>query len=93
MNYTPKQRKVKEYMLSNIDIDKYLMDLHTFVQENNKKGHYPIEFVHTQGYALNSVGLHDLLNGAIEYAGYKQDKADRTWLSVLSVWDSLLNVF
>lgn len=97
MSYTSKQRKAREYLLDNIDRGVYIEALHDFVHKQNSK-YYSVQSSHAQGYALNghtanNMTQYDLFKGAIEYAGYKQDKADRTWLSVQAVYNNLLNVF
>lgn len=97
MNHTPKQRKVKEYFLNNISKGDYVETLHDIVRKKNSE-YYTVQSVHSQGYALNehtanNMDQYDLFKGAIEYAGYKQDKADRTWISVHKVWNNMLNVF
>ena len=95
MTYTEKQRKVKEYLLDNIDMQGYIAALDKFVQENNTTGYYSRGFSHEQGFALDNFttlgNQLDLFKAAIAYAGYKQPDSDRTWLSVISVYKDLLN--
>ena len=95
MTYTEKQRKVKEYLLDNIDMQGYIDALDEFVKENNTNGYYSREFSHGQGYVLDEFttlgSQYGLFKGAIAYAGYKQPKSDRTWASVISVYQELLN--
>lgn len=95
MTYTEKQRKVKEYLLDNIDMQGYIDALDEFVKENNTNGYYSRSFSHEQGFVLDNfitLGSQlDLFKNAITYAEYKQADADRTWLSVISVYKDLLN--
>lgn len=99
MTYTEKQRKVKEYLLDNIDIQGYIEALDKFVQENenNTTGYYSRVFSHEQGFVLGNFttldNQYDLFKAAIAYAGYKQPEADRTWLSVVSVYRDLLKSY
>lgn len=95
MTYTEKQRKVKEYLLDNIDMQGYIEALDKFVQENNTTGYYSRVFSHEQGFVLDDFttldSKFDLFKNAITYAEYKQPEVDRTWLSVISVYKDLLN--
>ena len=97
MTYTEKQRKVKEYLLDNIDMQGYIDALDKFVKEkeNNTTGYYSRVFSHEQGFVLDNFtalgNQYDLFKSAIAYAEYKQPDADRTWLSVISVYKDLLN--
>lgn len=95
MTYTEKQRKVKEYLLDNIDMQGYIAALDKFVKENNTTGYYSRVFSHEQGFVLDDFttlgSQYDLFKAAIAYAGYKQPKSDRTWASVMSVYQELLN--
>ena len=95
MTYTEKQRKVKEYLLDNIDMQGYIEALDKFVQENNTTGYYSRVFSHEQGFVLDDFttlgSQYDLFKAAIAYAGYKQPKSDRTWASVMRVYQELLN--
>lgn len=95
MTYTEKQRKVKEYLLDNIDMQGYIEALDKFVQENNTTGYYSRVFSHEQGFVLDDFttlgNQFDLFKSAIAYAGYKQPKSDHTWASVMSVYQELLN--
>lgn len=95
MAYTEKQRKVKEYLLDNIDMQGYIDALDNFVKDNNATGYYSRVFSHKQGFVLDDFttlgSQYDLFKSAIAYAGYKQPKSDRTWVSVMSVYQELLN--
>lgn len=95
MTYTEKQRKVKEYLLNNIEMQGYIEALDKFVKEHNTHGYYSREFSHEQGYMLDkfiTLGTqYDLFKGAIAHAGYKQPKSERAWTSVMSVYKDLLN--
>lgn len=95
MTYTAKQRKVKEYLLDNIDMQGYIEALDNFVKENNTTGYYSRGFSHEQGFVLGNFttlgSQFELFKSAITYAGYKEPDADRTWLSVIRVYKDLLN--
>ena len=99
MVYTEKQRKVKEYLLDNIDMQGYIEALDKFVEDNNtnSKEYYSRGFSYEQGFLLeNFITLDsklDLFKNAITYAGYKQPKSDRTWLAVISVYRDLLSKY
>ena len=99
MTYTAKQRKVKEYLLDNIDMQGYIEALDNYVKEKNAKtkGFYSRVFSGEQGFLLeNFITLGsklELFKNAIAYAGYKQPEADRTWLSVISVYRDLLKSY
>lgn len=97
MTYTDKQRKVKEYLLDNVDMHGYVEALDNYVKEKNAKtnGFYSRVYSGEQGFLLeNFITLGsklELFENAIAYAGYKQPEADRTWLSVISVYRDLLS--
>lgn len=95
MAYTPKQLKLKEYLLENIDMEGYVNALNEFVEKNNTNGYYSRESSHTQGYVLNKFitasSQSELFEKAVAYAGYKQPKSANVWLSVISVYQDLIN--
>lgn len=97
MAYTEKQRKVREYLLDNIDMQGYIEALDKFVKDNNTTGYYSRGFSHEQGFVLGNFttlgNQFDLFESAIAYAGYKQTESDRTWASVITVYKDLLNEY